>query len=63
MDWASGDGAMDRFTLGQVFVVRNVGIDTAIAVTILGRVEFALFATPWFLAQVLIPALQGLLAE
>jgi hypothetical protein len=63
MDWASGDGAMDSFTLGQVFVVRNVGIATAIAVTILGGVKFALFATPWFLAQVLIPVLQGLLAE
>jgi BASS family bile acid:Na+ symporter len=50
--WASGAGATDRFTVGIVFVVRNVGIATAIAVTILGRVEFAVFATAYFLAQV-----------
>jgi hypothetical protein len=36
----------------MVFVVRNVGISTAIAVTVLGRVEFAVFATAYFLAQV-----------
>jgi hypothetical protein len=36
----------------MVFVVRNVGITTAIAVTALGRVEFAVFATAYFLAQV-----------
>jgi hypothetical protein len=29
----------------MVFVVRNVGIATAIAVTVLGRVELAVFAT------------------
>jgi ACR3 family arsenite efflux pump ArsB len=31
---------------------RNVGIATAIAVTVLGRVEFAVFATAYFLSQV-----------
>jgi BASS family bile acid:Na+ symporter len=50
--WARGAGASDRFALGMVFVVRNVGIATAIAVTALGRVEFAVFATAYFLAQV-----------
>ena len=50
--WASGARATDRFTVGMVFVVRNVGIATAIAVTVLGRVEFAVFATAYFLAQV-----------
>src|SRR5262249_56858391 len=35
--WASAAGATDRFTVGMVFVVRNVGIATAIAVTALGR--------------------------
>src|SRR5947208_7759581 len=50
--WASGAEATDRFTVGMVFVVRNVGIATAIAVTVLGRVEFAVFATAYFLAQV-----------
>jgi BASS family bile acid:Na+ symporter len=49
--WASGAGATDCFTVGMVFVVRNVGIATAIAVTVLGRVEFAVFATAYFLAQ------------
>jgi BASS family bile acid:Na+ symporter len=49
--WACGGGASDRFTIGMVFVVRNVGIATAIAVTILGKVEFAVFATAYFLAQ------------
>jgi hypothetical protein len=34
--WASGAGGMDRFTFGMVFVVQNVGIATAIAVTVLG---------------------------
>ncbi len=50
--WASAAGATDRFTMGMVFVVRNVGIATAIAVTVLGRVEFAVFATAYFLTQV-----------
>jgi hypothetical protein len=49
--WASAAGATDRLTVGMVFVVRNVGIATAIAVTVLGRVEFAVFATAYFLAQ------------
>jgi BASS family bile acid:Na+ symporter len=50
--WTSGAGATDRFTVGMVFVVRNVGVATAIAVTVLGRIEFAVFATAYFLAQV-----------
>jgi ACR3 family arsenite efflux pump ArsB len=44
--------ARDRFTLAMVFVVRNVGVATAVAVTVLGRVEFAVFAAASFLAQV-----------
>jgi BASS family bile acid:Na+ symporter len=44
--WASAAGARDRFAVGMVFVVRNVGIATAIAVTVLGRVEFAVFWAP-----------------
>jgi hypothetical protein len=35
----------------MVFVGRIVGIATAIAVTVLGRDEFAVFATAYFLAQ------------
>lgn len=49
--WISGGAAPDRFTIGMVFVVRNVGVATAIAVTALGKIEFAVFATAYFLAQ------------
>jgi BASS family bile acid:Na+ symporter len=49
--WMSGAGPADRFTVGMVFVVRNVGVATALAVTVLGRVEFAVFATAYFIAQ------------
>lgn len=49
--WFGGADASDRLTLGLVFVVRNVGIATAIAVSVLGRLEFAVFATAYFLAQ------------
>jgi hypothetical protein len=36
----------------MVFVVRNVGIATAIAVTALGHVEFAGFGSAYFVVQV-----------
>jgi BASS family bile acid:Na+ symporter len=49
--WAGGAGAAERFTTGVVFAVRNVGIATTLAVTALGQVEFAGFATAYFLAQ------------
>ena len=52
MGRVSGAIAKDRFTVGMVFVVRSVGIATALAVTVQGRVEFAVFATAYFLAQV-----------
>ena len=35
----------DRFTLAAAFGTRNVAVAAAIAVTLLGRVEFARFAT------------------
>ncbi|MFO1020056.1 MAG: bile acid:sodium symporter [Planctomycetales bacterium] len=50
--WACGANATNRLSLGMVFVVRNVGIATAIAVTVLGQLEFAVFATAYFLVQV-----------
>jgi BASS family bile acid:Na+ symporter len=50
--WLCRANATDRFTVGMVFVVRNVGIATAIAVTVLGNLEFAVFATAYFLSQV-----------
>lgn len=49
--WVCGANETDRFSLGMVFVVRNVGIATAIAVTVLGQLEFAVFATAYFLVQ------------
>jgi len=52
VSWASGGQSADRFAVGMVFVVRNVGIATAIAVTALGHVEFAAFGTAYFVAQV-----------
>jgi BASS family bile acid:Na+ symporter len=42
----------DRFTLAAEFATRNVAVATAIAVTLLGRVEFARFATTYFLTEV-----------
>ena len=48
---AAGAGAADRFTLAAEFATRNVAVATAIAVTILGRVEFAVFATTYFLTE------------
>jgi len=43
--------ARDQFTLAAEFATRNVAIATAIAVTILGRVDFAVFATTYFLTE------------
>lgn len=45
-------GHADAFTLATEFATRNVAIATAIAVTLLGRVEFAVFATTYFLTEV-----------
>ena len=42
----------DRFTLAAEFGTRNIGIAVAIAVTFLGRVEFARFAVTYALIEV-----------
>lgn len=47
----AGASAADRFTLATEFATRNVAIATAIAVTLLRRVEFALFATAYLLIE------------
>lgn len=53
--WVLGRGVAvdphDRFTLAMEFATRNVAIATAIAVTILGRIELAVFATIYFLTE------------
>lgn len=53
--WAAGTAARasdaDRFTLATEFATRNIAIATAIAVTILGRTEFAVFASVYFLTE------------
>ena len=49
--WALRTSHADRISVALVFVVRNVGLATAIAVTVLGRLEFAVFATAYFLSQ------------
>ena len=48
--WVTAD-RRDRFTLAAEFGTRNVAVATAIAVTLLGRVEFARFATTYFLTE------------
>jgi BASS family bile acid:Na+ symporter len=42
----------DRVTVGAAFAVRNVALASAIAVTLLNRVEYAVFAVIYFLAEV-----------
>ncbi len=42
------------------FATRNIAVATAIAVTLLGRVDFALFATAYFLTEV--PLMLGAVA-
>jgi predicted Na+-dependent transporter len=46
-----GASRSDRFTLATEFATRNIAVATAIAVTLAGRVEFALFATTYFLTE------------
>ena len=41
----------DRFTIAVGFGSRNLGVAMAVAVSLLGRVEFARFAYTYFLAE------------
>lgn len=50
--WACALGATDRWALAMVLVGRHTSVAMAVAVTILGRIEFAAFATAYFLNQV-----------
>lgn len=47
----SGGDVKDAFTLLIEFAVRNVSIAAAIAVTVLGRIEFATFAAAYFVIE------------
>lgn len=49
--FVTGD-ARDRFTIAVEFGTRNVTVAIAIAVTLLGQVEFARFAATYFLTEV-----------
>jgi BASS family bile acid:Na+ symporter len=42
----------DSMTAGVIFAVRNVGLASAIAITLLNRVEYAVFAVVYFLTEV-----------
>jgi bile acid:Na+ symporter, BASS family len=57
---ATGTSPQDRFTLATEFATRNVAVAAAIAVTLAGRIEFALFATTYFLSE--IPLMLGAIA-
>ncbi len=54
--WLSGTvgGASlsDVFTLATEFATRNMAVATAIALTLAGHIEFALFATTYFLTGI-----------
>ncbi len=50
----------DQMTAGLVFATRNVALASAIAITLLNRVEYAVFAAVYFLTEV--PLLLGIVA-
>ena len=54
--WLSGivsrASPSDVFTLATEFATRNMAVATAIALTLAGRIEFALFATTYFLTEI-----------
>jgi len=49
---ASRASAPDRFTLATEFATRNMAVAAAIGLTLAGRVEFAVFATTYFLTEI-----------
>ena len=49
---ATGASPPDRFTLATEFATRNMAVAAAIALTLAGRVEFAVFATTYFLTEI-----------
>jgi len=55
--WVSKE---DRVTVGIGFAVRNVALASAVAITLLNRIEYAVFAVVYFLTEV--PLLLGVVA-
>jgi BASS family bile acid:Na+ symporter len=47
-----GGSRADCFTLGSEFSTRNVAVATAIAMNFIGRPEYAIFATAYFMTEV-----------
>lgn len=56
MGWLTGallgGSRADCFTLGSEFSTRNVAVATAIAMNFIGRPEYAIFATAYFMTEV-----------
>jgi len=52
MGWRLRLGAGGVVTMGLMFAVRNVGLATVIAITLLNKVEYAVFAVVYFLTEV-----------
>ena len=57
----AGLSGEDRFTLMLEFSVRNLAITAAIGITVLGRVEFLLFAAIFLVVQLLLAVLMTLI--
>ena len=49
---ASGTSKSVQFTLATEFATRNMAVATAIALAFAGRVQFAMFATTYFLTEI-----------
>jgi ACR3 family arsenite efflux pump ArsB len=50
--WALGAHWPDGVALAIEFATRNVAVATMAAVTVMGRIEFAIFGTAYFLTEV-----------
>lgn len=60
LGWMTGLSTRDCFTLLLEFTARNLAVTALVGMTVLGRADFVLFATLFFLTQV--PLILGLIA-
>lgn len=60
LGWMTGLSTSNRFTLLLEFTARNLAVTALVGITVLGRADFVLFATLFFLTQV--PLILGLIA-